>query len=113
MKLQVYATDDCPKCIAFENWRFSMLREIYNFLNSKNVVFACVKNHRFLTAFRKNLKEAVKELNLTEEIERIDLEHAIKLNITSCPALIINGNIKSMGKLMSIEELKGILKENR
>lgn len=79
MKLQVYATDDCPKCMMF----------------------------------RKNLNNALKELNLTEEIERIDLEHAIKMNITSCPALIINSDIKSMGKLMSVEELKWILKENR
>lgn len=79
MKLQVYATDDCPKCMVF----------------------------------RKNLKEAVKELNLTEEIERIDLEQAIKLNITSCPALIINDDVKSMGKLMSVEELKRMLKEDR
>ena len=76
MKLQIYATDDCPKCMAF----------------------------------RKNLKEAVKELNLDNNIERIDLEHAIKMNITSCPALIINGDIKSMGILLSVEELKEILK---
>ncbi|MEN6553345.1 MAG: thioredoxin family protein [Methanobacterium sp.] len=78
MKLQVYRTDDCPKCGLF--W--------------------------------KNLKEAVKELNLDEKIERIDLEHAIKMNITSCPALLINGEIKSMGKLLSVEELKKMLKEN-
>ena len=78
MKLQIYATDDCPKC----------------------------------TVFRKNLKEAVKELNLDNNIERIDLEHAIKMNITSCPALIINNNIKSMGMLLSVEELKNMLKEN-
>ena len=76
MKLQIYATDDCPKC----------------------------------TAFRKNLEEALKELNLDNNIERIDLEHAIKMNITSCPALIINGDIKSMGTLLSVEELKEILK---
>ncbi len=78
MKLQIYATDDCPKCMVF----------------------------------RKNLKEAVKELNLDDEIERIDLEHAIKINITSCPSLIINDEIKSMGTLLSVEELKTILKED-
>jgi len=78
MKLQIYRTDDCPKCGLF--W--------------------------------KNLKEAVKELNLDEKIERIDLEHAIKMNITSCPALIINGEIKSRGTLLSVEELKKMLKEN-
>jgi hypothetical protein len=55
----------------------------------------------------------MKELKLDEKIERIDLEHAIKMNITSCPALIINDDIKSMGKLISIEELKEMLKESR
>ena len=79
MKLQVYMTDDCPKC----------------------------------ALFGENLEEAMKELKLDDKIERIDLEHAIKMNITSCPALIINDNVKSMGKLMSVEELKQMLKENR
>ncbi|MCZ3372943.1 MULTISPECIES: thioredoxin family protein [Methanobacterium] len=78
MKLQVYMTDDCPKCMAFG----------------------------------KNLQEALKELNLDEKIERIDLKHAIEMNITSCPALIINGEIKSMGALLSVKELKKMLKED-
>ena len=79
MKLQVYMTDNCPKC----------------------------------ARFGENLEEAMKELKLDEEIERIDLEHAIKRNITSCPALIINNDVKSMGKLMSVEELRKMLKESR
>ncbi len=78
MKIQVYMTDDCPKC----------------------------------EAFGKNLKEAMNELSLDEGIEMLDLKHAIKINVTSCPAIIINGDIKSMGILLSVEELKEILKEN-
>jgi predicted DsbA family dithiol-disulfide isomerase len=62
--------------------------------------------------FRKNLNEALKELNLDEKIEILDLEQAIKMNVTSCPALIINAEIKSMGMLLSVEELKNMLKEN-
>lgn len=63
-------------------------------------------------AFGKNLKEAIKELNLDEKIEILDLEQAIKMNVTSCPALIINDEIKSLGTLLSVEELKKLLKEN-
>ncbi len=78
MKLQVYMTDDCPKC----------------------------------ALFGENLEEAMKELKLDDTIGRIDLEHAIEMNITSCPALIINGEIKSRGTLLSVKELKKMLKEN-
>ncbi|MGB9979278.1 thioredoxin family protein [Methanobacterium sp.] len=78
MKIQVYMTDDCPKC----------------------------------TIFGKNLKEAISELNLDDKIERIDLKDAVKMNVTSCPALIINSEIKSMGTSLSVEELKKMLKDN-
>lgn len=62
--------------------------------------------------FGRNLKEAERELDLDEEIERLDLKQAIKINVTSCPAIIINGDVKSTGKLLSVEELKNMLKEN-
>ena len=78
MKVQVYMTDDCPKC----------------------------------KMFGKNLKAAANELKLDDKIENIDLKHAIEMNVTSCPALIINNDVKSMGILLSVEELKKILKES-
>ena len=64
------------------------------------------------TVFGKNLEEAVNELNLDQNVEKLDLEQAIEMKVTSCPALIINGEIKSLGTLLSIEELKKLLKEN-
>lgn len=60
----------------------------------------------------KNLKEAINELNLDVEIERIDVEQATKMKVTSSPALIVNGDIKSYGIVLSVDELKKILKEN-
>jgi len=63
--------------------------------------------------FGKNLEEAIRELNLDQGIERLDLEQAIELGVTSCPAIIINGEIKSRGNLLSVEELKKLLEENR
>ena len=60
----------------------------------------------------KNLKKALKELNLDIGVERIDVEQATKIKVTSSPALIINGDIKSEGTVLSVDELKKMLKEN-
>lgn len=62
--------------------------------------------------FVNNLEEAIKELNLDEKIEKIDLDKAIKMNIRSSPTLIINNEIKSSGDILSVDELKKLLKEN-
>lgn len=62
--------------------------------------------------FVKNLEEAIKELNLDEKIEKIDVNQAIKMGITSSPTLIIDGEIKSRGDILSVDELKKLLKEN-
>lgn len=78
MRVQVYMTADCPKCMVFG----------------------------------RNLEEAISELDLDVEIERLDLEQAIEMGVTSCPAIIINGKIKSRGILLSVKELKKLLKEN-
>ena len=63
-------------------------------------------------SFVRNLEEAIKELNLDEKIEKIDLDTAIKMNIRSSPTLIINDEIKYSGDVLSVEELKSLLKEN-
>ena len=63
-------------------------------------------------SFVKNLEEAVKELNLDEKIEKIDVDTAIDMNIKSSPTLIINDEIKSRGDILSVEELKDLLKKN-
>jgi len=76
MKIQVYMTQNCPKC----------------------------------TAFGKNLEEAIKELEFKGMIKYLNLEEAREIGLTSCPAIILNDEIKSMGKLLSIDELKAILK---
>lgn len=62
--------------------------------------------------FVKNLEGAIKELNLDEKIEKIDLDRAIKMNIRTSPTLIIDDEIKSSGDILSVEELKKILKES-
>ena len=63
-------------------------------------------------SFVRNLEEAVKELNLDDKIEKIDVDTAIDMNIKSSPTLIIDDEIKTMGDILSVEELKNLFKEN-
>ena len=63
-------------------------------------------------AFEMNLQEAMRELNLDDEIERVDLDQAMKMGILGSPSIIIDGEIKSNGNVLSVEELKKLLKEN-
>lgn len=60
-----------------------------------------------------NLKEAINELGLDVEIEKIeDVDQMIKAGVTGTPSIAIEGEIKSSGKILSVEELKKLLKEN-
>ena len=63
-------------------------------------------------SFVRNLEEAVKELNLDDKIEKIDVDTAIDMNIKSSPTLIIDDEVKTMGDILSVEELKDLLKKN-
>ena len=62
--------------------------------------------------FERNLQEAIEELNLEVKTEKIEANQAIKMGITSSPTLIIDGEIKSRGVVLSVDELKKLLKEN-
>jgi predicted thioredoxin/glutaredoxin len=59
-----------------------------------------------------HLKEAIKELNLDIKVEKIDLDQATKMGILGSPSIIIDGEIKSSGIILSVEELKKLLTEN-
>jgi small redox-active disulfide protein 2 len=62
--------------------------------------------------FQMHLKEAIKELNLDIKVEKIDLDQAVKMGILGSPSIIIDGEIKSSGIILSVEELKKLLTEN-
>ena len=58
-----------------------------------------------------NTKEAVKELNIDTDIEYItDLEKIMASGVMSIPALIINDNVVSKGKVLSKDEITKIIK---
>jgi predicted DsbA family dithiol-disulfide isomerase len=57
-------------------------------------------------------EESIKELNLDLKIEKIDLEQAKEMGILGSPSIIIDGDIKSSGNILSVQELKKLLTEN-
>lgn len=57
-------------------------------------------------------KQAVKELNLNEEVEYItDVSKIIEMGVMSSPVLAVNGKPVMVGFLPDIEKVKSLLKE--
>ncbi len=55
-------------------------------------------------------EQAVRELGVTAEINKVtDLRQIMALGVMMTPALAVNGNIKVVGKVPSIPEIKTIL----
>lgn len=56
-------------------------------------------------------EEAVKALGLDAEIEKVtQINDILKFGVMMTPAVAIDGVVKSVGKLLSVEEIKGLLK---
>ncbi len=57
-----------------------------------------------------NAKEAIKEKGGAYEIEKIsDIKKAMGFGVMLTPALAIDGQVKSVGKILSVEEVKKLL----
>lgn len=57
-----------------------------------------------------NIDEAVKQLNINCEIEKVtDMQKIMEYGVMILPGLVIDGTVKSIGKVLSIEEAKKIL----
>lgn len=58
----------------------------------------------------KNVREAVAELNLDADISKVeDIMEIMKYYIAKTPGLVIDENVVSWGKLISVQEIKEIL----
>lgn len=59
----------------------------------------------------KHAEEAVKALGLDAEVEKVtQLNDIMKFGVMITPALAVDGVVKSAGKMLSVEEVKGLLK---
>jgi small redox-active disulfide protein 2 len=55
-------------------------------------------------------EQAVKELGVTAEINKVtDLKQIMALGVMMTPALAVNGNVKVVGKVPSVAEIKTLL----
>ncbi len=60
----------------------------------------------------KRVKSALAELNITADVEKItDISRMISFGISATPGLIINGKIKSTGRIPRIEDIKAWIQE--
>lgn len=58
----------------------------------------------------KNLEIALKELNMDANIEKVDnLAVIVSYGVMSTPGLVIDGEVKSIGKVPRVKELKKML----
>ena len=58
-----------------------------------------------------NVKEAVKSLGLPVEVEYItDMEKVMKYGVMSMPAIVVNENVVSMGKVLKPADVEKLLK---
>ena len=57
-----------------------------------------------------NTQNAVKELNVQAEIAKVEeIQKIINAGVMMTPALVIDGEVKSVGKVLSVVEIKKIL----
>ena len=62
----------------------------------------------------RNAEKAVDELALDCEVVKItDIEEIITRGIMMTPALLVDGTVKTVGKVTTVNEIKSILVESR
>ena len=58
----------------------------------------------------KNVQTALENLNINAEVEKVtDISEIMKYNVMMTPALVIDGEVKSTGRVFSPKELEKIL----
>lgn len=57
-----------------------------------------------------NVEEAVRQLGIEASIEKVEkIPDILKFGIMTTPGLVIDGNVKSAGRLVSVDEIKKLL----
>lgn len=57
-----------------------------------------------------NAKKAVEEAGIEAEIEKVeDIKEIMKFNILMTPGLVIDGEVKAAGRVLSPEDIKKLL----
>ncbi|MFC1512194.1 thioredoxin family protein [Candidatus Latescibacterota bacterium] len=57
-----------------------------------------------------NAETAARELGIEYEIEKVsDIKDIMNFGVMMTPALVVDGEVKVVGKVASVDEIKGIL----
>jgi small redox-active disulfide protein 2 len=57
-----------------------------------------------------NAREAVEKLGIEAEVVKVtEIEKIVSYGVMSTPALVVDGKVKSIGKLLSVEEIKKLV----
>jgi small redox-active disulfide protein 2 len=58
-----------------------------------------------------NAEAAVKAAGIEVTVEKVEkIAEIVKFNVMLTPALVVDGQVKSAGKVLSVEEIKAMLK---
>ncbi len=62
------------------------------------------------TKLEANTREATEQLGLETEISKVtDIQEIMKYGVMMTPALVIDGEVKSIGKVLSVDDIKKLL----
>jgi len=57
-----------------------------------------------------NTQKAVQELNLQAEIAKVEeIQKIVNAGVMMTPALVLNGEVKSVGKVLNVDDIKKML----
>lgn len=60
------------------------------------------------------VRNALAEIGLAADVEKVeDIQKIMTYRVMGTPGLVINGTVKSAGRLPSVEEIKNWLKETK
>ena len=80
----------------------------YDFMNVQILGMGCPK----CKTLEANAKEAVREMNLDAEVVKVaDMQEIMNMGVMMTPALAIDNDVKTTGKLLSKEQIMAILKD--
>ncbi len=62
------------------------------------------------TKLAANVREAVSDLGVEAEIRKVtDIQEIMKYGVMMTPTLVVDGEVKAVGKVLSVDDIKGML----
>jgi small redox-active disulfide protein 2 len=57
-----------------------------------------------------NAEQAVRELGLSAAVEKVeDIQEIVRFQVITLPALVVDGQVKTLGRIPSVKEIKEII----